>query len=231
MEIRVMRCHPLPPELDACLPELNTLINGAYTARDRSCYGAENLFSGPRLESLDQLLLEMGSSGLLAVAFDTLPDEQGSQEQGHHHPVAVAGIKPWKGRAVDLWELQKAKSALQGTHQTMASDQNPATAGATSPNDWEVSVCASRNDPQYRRQGLVMRCLDVLLQQLRASRLQSGVSESPISLWVTALEGVGNVEYWQRRGFVMQGETQTAPAGLWGAYRPFKIGTLKKTVV
>lgn len=235
IEIRIMRSQDLHPYLS----ELNVLINEAYSGQDYSSYGGEALFSGLRIKSHDQLVHELGSAGIIALAFDARHDEQTNKASDDaakpkDQLVAVGAIKPWKGKTVDLWEAQKAESVAKGVNDIMADPESTADEHSSKlleRMDWEINACASRKDPRYRGQGLVTRCLDVLVRYLQESRRQAFKESVPeISLWITALEGVGNVEYWQRRGFVRQGEPDDAPVGLWGAKRPFKIGTLRKTV-
>lgn len=245
VQILVVSSHSLysTPGRDAFLPQLNDLINNAFASQDRSIYGDKDLFTKYRIKVQDQLLLEIGSAGLLAIAFDIGRDDQGSISLDDavlsgYRPVAIACIKPWKGRAIDLWKVQKVTEPgmaanLAQLFQGPATDEN--SAELLKQRNWEVCMCASRSGSRYRGQGLVTRCVDAVLQRLQTLRRQASsegtlYQEEPLRLWVTVLEGVGNVEYWQRRGFERQGGPEDAPAGLWAASGPFKIGTLRKVL-
>lgn len=202
MDVRIFQ--PTSTELHAMLPELTVLINDAFAGQDRSSYKDEVMFEGNRMDSEDQLIAELGDQGMAAIAFDTTSEL--------HAPVAIACVKPWKGKLIDLWHKQHGAVHARDSY----------TPG---PNDWEVATCVSKRSPQYRGKGLVVQCLDAVYGHLRQIRELSG---QPITLWITALEGVGNVEYWHRRGFSRYGAVDDAPVGLWGARCPFQIGTLKK---
>ncbi|KAK5941189.1 hypothetical protein PMZ80_006466 [Knufia obscura] len=266
------------PGLSAHTPEINALINNAYKSQDRSSYGAQPFLPGRRIHSRDQLASELGGEGMVAVAFAANDDadvnirigkggevfqvpetevdvEPKSADIRRSHPVAIACIKPWKGRAIDLWRaaqtnpsgsdfdnraveevaVSTSRSDTDSSPKKLSLDEHikPATGITTITQDWEVCICASINDPRYRGQGLVTQCIDVLMQELlkRIHGTATAAGPTTISLWATALEGVGNVEYWTRRGFVRQGVAEDAPVGLWGAIRPFRVGTLRKVVV
>lgn len=219
MDIRVLSCPS--EELDSCLPRLFDLINDAYASQDRSFYGTEDLFGSQRLRTPHQLVQELGKHGLVAVIFNESDQRENTGMTDAKDILAVACLKPWKGKTIDVWKVQKEKGMLAGIKDVVADDSDAV------PRDWEVATCASRNDARYRKQGLISRCLAALIEHLKARR--DADRTQPLSLWVTALEGVGNVEYWQRRGFERQGEPDVASADLWGASRSFKIGTLKRT--
>jgi GNAT superfamily N-acetyltransferase len=119
--------------------------------------------------------------------------------------MAVACVKPWKGRVVVDSTLERSEREQLG------------------PRDWEVALCAADSEPRYRRKGLVSKCVTALVQHLQART--SGV---PVVLWVSALVNVGSVEYWERRGFIQQGEPDLAAIGTWGSVAPFRIATLKR---
>lgn len=52
-----------------------------------------------------------------------------------------------------------------------------------------------------------------------------------IRLWVSALGGSYNVQYWQKRGFTIQGNgPDTAPPGVWGNAKDVQIWTLNKVL-
>lgn len=223
MEICVMQCPSV--ELDNYIPQLFELINHAYHSQDRSYYGSEDLFTSQRLLTHEQLIQELGKHGLVAVARVVQDHDSSNDEVMGNRVFAVACLKPWKGKTVDLWEKQNANRGIHRTKDVLADDAHPIR------EDWEVACCASINDPTYRKRGLITQCLAALVEYLHKT-LQSVYIENgkQISLWVTALEGVGTVEYWQRRGFEMQGGPDLAPVGLWGASRSFRIATLKKTI-
>lgn len=99
-------------------------------------------------------------------------------------PVAVVGAKRWKG---------------------YRNNGNPYDDGS----DWEIGPAASDSDPQYRKKGLVDRCLESLYTRLLA-KAQSGT----VRLRMTVLEDV-NAEYWRRKGYRQDGERWVIPRGRW----------------
>jgi hypothetical protein len=188
-------------ELDQYLPELFELINAAFRSQDKSAYDSQdNPFPGwQRLENKDQIKLEVGQSGLAAMIMDR------STPEDTERVVAVAFVKPWRGRMI-------ADSTVEQT--------GPERPG---PHDWEVALCAADPDSRYRRRGLVSKCVAELVQNLH-TRICGG----PVVLWISALVSVGSVEYWERRDFIQQGELGLAATGTWGSVAPFRIATLKR---
>jgi ribosomal protein S18 acetylase RimI-like enzyme len=194
--------HIVPAvELDHYLPQLFNLINAAFRSQDKSAYdNRTNPFPGwQRLENKDQIKLEVGQNGLVAMILDR--SATGDTER----VVAVACVKPWKGRVVVDTTLEQTKREQPGRH------------------DWEVALCAADPDPRYRGQGLVSRCVAAMIQ-----RLQASTSGEPVVLWISALVNVGSAEYWERRGFIQQGEPDLAATGTWDSVAPFRIATLKR---
>ncbi|KAF1827698.1 uncharacterized protein K489DRAFT_428020 [Dissoconium aciculare CBS 342.82] len=194
--------HIVPAaELDQYLPRLYELINTAFRSQDKSAYDDQNNpFPGwQRLANSDQIKLELGQDGLAAIILDR------SAPQDVDRPVAIACVKPWKGRVVAGSTFEQAERSHVGPH------------------DWEVALCAADPDPRHHHRGLVSKCLAALVQHLR-TRAEDG----SMVLWISALLGVGSVEYWQRRGFVMQGEPDVAAVGTWDSVAPFSIATLKR---
>lgn len=98
--------------------------------------------------------------------------------------VAVVGAKRWKG---------------------YRNNGNPHNDGR----DWEIGPAASHKDPQYRKKGLVDRCLQALY-----TRLLTQAETGPVRLHMTVLEDV-NAEYWKRKGYKQDGERWLIPKGRW----------------
>jgi len=253
----------LNPSQQSLRSELNNLINDVYVVHGhpRSYGGNGTMYTELRINSDDQLVHELGPEGLLAICFDESLPEAPPQRQVQpvfgepYQPgkygkvVATASLKPWKGKTVDLFRraqlaLVKESPALDVVSETPLSDlelsqvtnkiQVTDNEYQTSW-DWEVSLCASVNDPKYRGQGLMIRCLDALVAKLVAHRNTLVGTKDPrgglqVKLWSTALDGSGNTEYWMKRGFVKEGELDVAPKGLWSATRVFKIQTLSMIV-
>lgn len=125
--------------------------------------------------------------------------------------------------------------------------------------EWEIATCAIVNDIKYRRMGLITRLNDILVSELRrrlnqtqapqkdtpiSTSFENGRTTSngkkiendemerrnPIRLWVSALGGSYNVEYWQKRGYIVQGEPETAPPGVWGNAKDIQIWTMNKVL-
>jgi hypothetical protein len=195
--MRETQVHVIPADkLDQHLPRLYDLINTAFRSQDKSAYDDHNNpFPGwQRLANSDQIKLELGQDGLAAIIMDR------STPQDIDRPVAIACVKPWKGRVVA-----------------------GSTRNHVGPHDWEVALCAADPDPRYHHQGLVSKCLAALVQHLLTR-----ADGRSVMLWISALLGVGSVEYWQRRGFVMQGEPDIAAVGTWDSVSPFSIATLKR---
>lgn len=164
--------------------------------------------------------------------------------------VATASLKPWKGKTVDVFRRAQQELAANGTAQNGASNvpmndmdlakvanqiHDTKDAEHAKTWDWEVAACASVDDPRYRGQGLMIKCLDALVERLVDQRnafrkLGDPQGDLQVKLWSSALESSGNTEYWMRRGFVKEGEADVAPKGLWSATREIKIQTLSKVV-
>ncbi|KIW99901.1 uncharacterized protein Z518_10829 [Rhinocladiella mackenziei CBS 650.93] len=75
--------------------------------------------------------------------------------------------------------------------------------------DWEISPAASRNEPPYRRQGLVDRCLTAL-----SNTLLERSSGKEVRLWMKVVENLLG-EYWKKKGFEQVGPQWIIPKGKW----------------
>lgn len=201
------------------LSKINHLLNTTYHQPDLSGHNSKPLtFSKDRIQTRDQLVHELGPQGLICVAVDTSIIQSG----GASDIVACASLKPYKGSPVSQWRRRTMENGRPDV------DARP-DHGLTRPGSggsWEVATCASRDDPRYRGVGLVSRCVDVIVAEL----LRSRAGQQPVKLYVSALHESGRPEYWERRGFLRQGEPEHAPAGVWGSNESFRIATLTKVV-
>lgn len=193
-------------ELKPYMPQLYGLINDAFAAQDRSAYNESNtpFEEWQRLKSLEQLPLELGADGMAAIA---LADDDDTQDRPGRspRPVAIACIKRWKGK------IACARSEATKTW---------------GPNEWEVTTCALEPGSRHRGQGLMGQCIDALVRHLRAAV----PGYDTFVLWIQTMDKLGTTEYWERRGYVQQGEPDLAPVGTWGGTRPFHVVTLRKEV-
>lgn len=122
--------------------------------------------------------------------------------------------------------------------------------------EWEIATCASVNDVQYRGKGLISRLNAILLAELQkkfndnynntskerkttqlnddSSAIQdenNDETQLPIRLWVSALGGSINKDYWIKRGYTVLGDkADVAPPGVWGNAADVQIWTLNKVV-
>lgn len=246
------------------LRKLCSLINDTFAAhghpRDNGETTPGALFSCKRLTHDEELAEKMGPEALTAICTDeNLQD--GDADNGHtinHHQqeqtgrygkiVATASLKLWKGKTVDIARsVEDAMNAQRDTSAKLAELTNKDLAQAkqtlakTSADElldswnWEVKLCSSSDDPRYRGRGLMVKCVDALVAELKAQqaamrRAGDPTGNLPIKLWSTSLEGTGNTEYWMRRGFVRVGEAEVAPAGTWMSTRDITLSTLCKVV-
>jgi hypothetical protein len=169
LSVRVLTTQELAG--DASLLPLIDMINQVYGAGLEGV--AEDILD--RYSGSDDLLQELGTEGLCAFVLDSSNDNR---------PVAVAGVKRWKG---------------------YRNNGNPHNDGR----DWEIGPAASHRDPQYRKKGLVDRCLQALYTHL-LTQTETG----PVRLHMTVLEDV-NAEYWKRKGYKQDGERWLIPKGRW----------------
>ena len=259
MSIAILLHHPqdlLFPTKKSLLHNINNLINDIYSIHGHpdvygKYHGHDQLFTEPRITAEDQLVHELGPEGFIAVCVDnslpsngggvpsvSAPDEYYAGKYGQ--VVAVASVKPWKGKTTELYK--QAMMSRGGSGNTTVNDFELAKFGkeylaesrhTSSTWDWELSTCASVNEARYRGQGLIIRAVDVLVTRLRSQQEQFRATRDrrgtlPIKLWSTALAGSGNIEYWMRRGFIKEGSPDHAPKGMWTSTRDFEIQVLSK---
>lgn len=198
----------LDPLRKGLLDNLNYLINDAYVVHGHPRHNEErdSFYTSDRISSEDQLILELGPDGLLAICTDgtssnALPVSNSRRVFGEpYHPgkygklVATASLKPWKGKIVDVF--QQAQQVLdkhgttQGAHSNLPlsdlelSKVTSEILGSGIDNrtgtwNWEVAACASVNDTRYRGQGLMIQCLDALVAKLVAQRSASREAGQP----------------------------------------------------
>ena len=259
MSITITTIHPqdlLNPAKNPLLHNINNLINVIYSVHGHpdaygKYHGHDQLYTEPRIIVEDQLVHELGPEGFVAVCIDdSLPSNSGSvpsvSSPTEYHVgkygqvVAVASVKPWKGKVTELYK--QAMMSRDASGNTVVHDLELAKLGKeylaelrrTSPTwDWELSTCASVNEARYRGQGLITRSVDALVERLRGQQERyRAVGDRrgtlPIKLWSTALAGSGNIEYWTRRGFITEGGLDQAPKGMWTSTRDFEIQVLSK---
>jgi len=248
----------LDPARRSLLHNLNDLLNDAYATSKAATTVPNNtsqsLFSKSRIRTEDQLVQELGTTGLIAICTDTsLPEfardtqqwsinlTRGYSPGKYGNVVATAALAPWKGgvvenflRALAVTKQQQGEAtdivAVADVHAKVFGDSSKSSE-ATS--DWEVKTCASCDDPVYRGKGLITHCIDALIKRFLAELRKSDdgrshVSATPIKLWLSTREGY-NSQYWTRRGFVTE-RVDVAPIGVWGSIEEFKIVTLTKTI-
>jgi len=227
--------------------------------------GTGPLYTEMRISAHDQLVHELGPHGLLAVCFDDnlpemhMPRKSRSETLAgapyvpgkYGNIVATASLKPFKGKTIDVFRRAQQQLAKNKPSNGDSSDMPPLTkaeflnaAGGDFSMEidqhnktwnWEVAACASVNDAKYRGQGLMIRCLNALVEELIARRntireAHNAGGELQVKLWSSSLDGSGNTEYWIRRGFVEEGPPDVAPKGVWTSTREFRIQTLSKIV-
>lgn len=249
----------LQPARKGLLANINNLLNDVYGKLGHPKRNGElppnHAYVNLRIETEDQLVHELGEDGLMAICTDDrLPDEpsqdlkneekfDGTQPGMYGKVVAVAGLKPWKGNLLKFYlRMQELKESgdngslgdLELAKLAKKHALSEKTEGAETW-DWEVTTCGSIDSPVYRRQGLIIQCMDSLtktIKERRDSLKAAGdpVGNLPVKLWSTTLEGSGNTEYWLRRGFVRVGDPDAAPVGLWSSLRSFEIQTLSKDI-
>lgn len=117
----------------------------------------------------------------------------------NNSPVAVVGAHRWKG------------------HRT---NGNPNDDGR----DWEIGPAASHRNPQYRKKGLVERCLQALY-----ARLLAQAEAGPVRLHMTVLEDL-NAEYWKRKGYKQDGERWLIPKGRWHKLHEYIVIDMLKEI-
>jgi len=99
-------------------------------------------------------------------------------------PVAITGAKPWR-------------------QLTVGSDQTePVT-------EWEIGPVATRDDPLYRKRGLIDQCLTLLYDTLL--EISRG---KEIKIWMKVEEGV-RIDYWRKKGLEQVGPRWFVPVGEW----------------
>lgn len=156
-------------------------------------------------------------------------------------------MKPWAGKILQLFEKAQAQAQLAGNDGQSMGDielsklakqylaEQTAQKQTSHAWEWEISTCAVPNDPQYRGQGLITKCVDALTEHLRLRQEQMRATGDPrgglpIHLWVTALVGSPNPAYWARRGFTNEGGPDKAAVGMWTATKEFEIQTMKRVL-
>lgn len=148
-----------------------------------------------RYSSPAEFLNDLGTDGLCAIIIDS--------GKGNV-PVAVAVAKRWKERQKDS-----------------------ATASSSNDDDvqdWEIGPAASYNRPEYRRKGLMDRCL----QSLEA-RLLSQSQKGSVRLWVKTVEDM-YAGYWGRKGFEQCGASYVIPVGEWHRDRSYTLVDMVKEI-
>ena len=90
--------------------------------------------------------------------------------------------------------------------------------------DWEIGPAASRNDPRYRKKGLVDRCLNVLYDALLD---RSGAKT--LTLWMKVVENLV-ADFWRKKGFAQVGPRWIIPRGEWHRDQEFILIDMCKVV-
>lgn len=242
---------------EAQLRQINNLINDAYTVHGHpdndGVYHYGRMYTEQRITCLDQIVQELGEHGSIAICADhELPETAKPNTSEQYSPsyyqgkygqvVAVASVKPWAGKKTELFkkarELSKQgdSSSINDIDFAALAKQSLAQQQQGSKFwDWEVAACASVNDTKYRGQGLMLQCLDKLIENLRIQQAELRARGDPrgamkIKLWSSALIGSNNPAYWRKRGFVDEGPPDVAPKGLWSSLKDFQIQTLSKVL-
>ena len=157
--------------------------------------------------------------------------------------VAVASLKRWKGTVLKKHYQSLSSNSLpfpngpQYPPQSILSEKSSTDPDPTNYWDWEIATCACINSEKYRGKGLVSQLTSILLNELQLQRDEhfqnmktEGSKALPIRLWVSALGGSYNVQYWTKRGYTVQGSADTAPPGVWGNAVDIQIWTLSKVI-
>lgn len=190
-------------ELKQHAPELKKMIDTAFEKQDRSSFDKDP-FARADFEMPGSITEGWGSDGILVVAYDN-----NVSELPRGLPVGTAGAKLWSGRAITLYQAFKA-----GTLDTISQPD---------PSNWELCVVTSKYDMKYRGQGIASQCMAMVENHVKT---QLGGSK----MWLSAVAGVGNIEFYGKKGYTLEGKLDDAPAGMWTANYPFQIGTMVKTL-
>lgn len=248
----------LQPSNKKLLRTLSRLINDTFALHGHPKDNGETkpgaLFISKRLMRDEEFPERMGPVALTAICYDeSLQDGDAVDGKGqtgqYGNIVATGSVYPFKGKMADLErsarEAMNAQMTTNDTKSLNITDQEVHQVGKALANEtavqllghwnWEVKLCSSSDEPQYRGRGLMIRCVDALIAQLKSQQasmrdLCDPTGDMPIKLWITSLDGTGNTEYWIRRGFAMVGEADIAPAGMWTSTRDISISTLSKVV-
>lgn len=247
----------LAPARQSTLQNINNLINDVYAVHghpdDHGVFHYSRMYTQQRITCFDQLVQELGENGSIAVCLDhELPEARSTMTAQQYSPtyqpgkygqvVAVASLKPWAGKKTVLFA--RARELATGTEDVSVNDIEMARLAKeilaqqqrdSKFWDWEVATCASVNDAKYRGQGLMMQCLDKLIENLKKQQIVMQAQGDPcgglkIKLWSSALVGSDNPAYWLRRGFINEGEPDLASKGLWSSLKDFHIQTLSKVL-
>jgi len=93
-----------------------------------------------------------------------------------------------------------------------------------------VFGAATANAPQYRKRGLVDKCLAAinreLLTRVRKREGEDGVARRVLS-WIRAADEA-NGDYWRKKGYVQVGGISVIPKGVWSHDRDFHVVTMFK---
>lgn len=247
----------LEPSRRKTLRTLSRLINDTFALhghpKDNGEVDPGALFTRKRLIHDEELVEGMHPTALTAIVIDeTLQDTDTTNGQSptgmYGNIVATGSVMPFKAKLMDLERAAREALKTQTTvveFPPKVTEEQLLAASQTLKNDtathlaghwnWEIKLCSSSDDPRYRGKGLMIRCVDALVAQLKSQQAvmrKNGdpTGNLPIKLWSTSLEGTGNTEYWIRRGFEMVGEAEVAPAGTWTSTREISISTLSKVV-
>lgn len=168
----------------------------------------ETVLLDPLTDMINRAYLEIDADG----AFPRLPDRDAIwKEFGHvgvcvivqdrdrgDLPVAITGAKAWK--------------------------PDVGVGQAATWREWEIGPVATRDEPSYRRRGLIDRCLALLYEALLG--ISSGTE---IRVWMKVEEGV-RVDYWRKKGFAQVGSRWLIPVGEWHAELGFAGIDMCKTI-
>jgi hypothetical protein len=157
-----------------------------------------------RLPTQDALWREFGRNGFCVIL----------QDPGRGDlPVAITGAKRWKKERKDDDEINNAGLI----------EPEPSW-----PDEWEIGPVATRKEPQYRRKGLIDRCLASLYRAL-LEESGGGGQTGEVTLWMKVEEGI-RIGYWTKKGFRQVGPWWSVPVGEWHTDLGFRGIDMRKTI-
>ncbi len=180
---------------------LTNFINAAYRE-------IEPPGSFDRLPTQDDLWQELSHDGGFCVILQDL--SRGGL------PVAITGAKRWNK---NKWK----KEGLDDDNNARVTEPDP-----SGREEWEIGPVATLNEPQYRKRGLIDRCLACLYNTL-LEPTPGKESKTDITVWMKVQKGF-RIDYWTRKGFKQVGPESSIPVGEWHSELGFVVFDMCQTI-